>query len=228
MKNRLHAILCASVLVLCQCSADPNENQLLTHFTAIHKSDSALPGQTIPPKNLVEIQLQRARAFRAALPEDLYQWTVNEPNLYATVLNEFLDDYTPAHEFAAVNMIWSMAYNANYSGDTFFADNDPETQLWSGPLQVIPTALDCGENTIKINFLTTASDGANAQQPVEWLVWSGGEEEVIASGTLASAHALGELQERAGGAWIVRDVIGGGDVAIASLGLAIPLTEIYA
>ncbi len=41
--------------------------------------------------------------------------------------------------------------------------------------------------------------GTNAQQPVEWLVWSGGEEEVIASGTLASAHALGELQERAGG-----------------------------
>ena len=37
--------------------------------------------------------------------------------------------------------------------------------------------------------------GTNAQQPVEWLVWSGGEEEVIASGTLASAHALGELQE---------------------------------
>ena len=33
---------------------------------------------------------------------------------------------------------------------------------------------------------------------------------------------------RAGGAWIVRDVIGGGDVAIASLGLAIPLAEIYA
>ena len=37
-----------------------------------------------------------------------------------------------------------------------------------------------------------------------------------------------ELQERAGGAWIVRDVIGGGDVTIASLGLAIPLAEIYA
>lgn len=37
-----------------------------------------------------------------------------------------------------------------------------------------------------------------------------------------------ELQERAEGAWIVRDIIGGGDVAIASLGLAIPLSEIYA
>ena len=37
-----------------------------------------------------------------------------------------------------------------------------------------------------------------------------------------------ELQERADRAWIVRDVIGGGDVAIASPALAIPLAEIYA
>ena len=37
-----------------------------------------------------------------------------------------------------------------------------------------------------------------------------------------------ELQERAEAAWLVRDVIGGGDVTIATLGLAIPLAEIYA
>jgi general secretion pathway protein L len=41
--------------------------------------------------------------------------------------------------------------------------------------------------------------GTNAQQPVHWLVWSAQEQEIIASGILASAHALGELQERAGG-----------------------------
>lgn len=45
--------------------------------------------------------------------------------------------------------------------------------------------------------------GTNAQQPVEWLVWSAKEEEIIASGTLASAHALGELRERAGGRPVV-------------------------
>lgn len=45
--------------------------------------------------------------------------------------------------------------------------------------------------------------GTNAQQPVQWLVWSTQEQEIIASGTLASAHALGELQERAGGRPVV-------------------------
>jgi hypothetical protein len=37
-----------------------------------------------------------------------------------------------------------------------------------------------------------------------------------------------ELQDRADQAWLVRDVIGGGDVAIATLRLALPLAEIYA
>ncbi|HGY0993763.1 TPA: GspL family type II secretion system protein ExeL [Aeromonas salmonicida subsp. pectinolytica] len=50
--------------------------------------------------------------------------------------------------------------------------------------------------------------GTNAQQPVEWLVWSAKEEEIIASGTLASAHALGELCERAGGRPVVTLVPG--------------------
>ncbi|KTA84691.1 general secretion pathway protein GspL [Aeromonas salmonicida] len=50
--------------------------------------------------------------------------------------------------------------------------------------------------------------GTNAQQPVEWLVWSPKEEEIIASGTLASAHALGELRERAGGRPVVTLVPG--------------------
>lgn len=50
--------------------------------------------------------------------------------------------------------------------------------------------------------------GTNAQQPVEWLVWSTKEEEIIASGTLASAHALGELRERAGGRPVVTLVPG--------------------
>ncbi|WP_265461994.1 GspL family type II secretion system protein ExeL [Aeromonas salmonicida] len=50
--------------------------------------------------------------------------------------------------------------------------------------------------------------GTNAQQPVEWLVWSAKEEEIIASGTLASAHALGELRERAGGRPVVTLVPG--------------------
>lgn len=50
--------------------------------------------------------------------------------------------------------------------------------------------------------------GTNAQQPVEWLVWSAKEEEIIASGTLASAHALGELRERAGGRPVVALVPG--------------------
>ncbi|MGL5812933.1 MAG: GspL family type II secretion system protein ExeL [Aeromonas sp.] len=50
--------------------------------------------------------------------------------------------------------------------------------------------------------------GTNAQQPVHWLVWSTQEQEIIASGTLASAHALGELQERAGGRLVVTLVPG--------------------
>ncbi|CAJ1891591.1 GspL family type II secretion system protein ExeL [Aeromonas salmonicida] len=50
--------------------------------------------------------------------------------------------------------------------------------------------------------------GTNAQQPVEWLVWSAKEEEIIASGTLASAHALGELRECAGGRPVVTLVPG--------------------
>ncbi|MGY3903670.1 GspL family type II secretion system protein ExeL [Aeromonas lusitana] len=50
--------------------------------------------------------------------------------------------------------------------------------------------------------------GTHAQQPVEWLVWSTQEQEIIASGTLASAHALGELQERAGGRPVVTLVPG--------------------
>jgi hypothetical protein len=50
--------------------------------------------------------------------------------------------------------------------------------------------------------------GTNKQQPVAWLVWSGQEQEIIASGTLASAHALGELQERAGGRPVVTLVPG--------------------
>jgi len=50
--------------------------------------------------------------------------------------------------------------------------------------------------------------GTNAQQPVEWLVWSAKEEEIIASGTLASAHALGELRERAGSRPVVTLVPG--------------------
>jgi general secretion pathway protein L len=50
--------------------------------------------------------------------------------------------------------------------------------------------------------------GTNAQQPVHWLVWSTQEQEIIASGILASAHALGELQERAGGRPVVTLVPG--------------------
>jgi len=50
--------------------------------------------------------------------------------------------------------------------------------------------------------------GTNAQQPVHWLVWSAQEQEIIASGILASAHALGELQERAGGRPVVTLVPG--------------------
>lgn len=41
--------------------------------------------------------------------------------------------------------------------------------------------------------------GTTKQQPVAWLVWSGQEREIIASGTLPSADALSELRERAGG-----------------------------
>ncbi len=37
-----------------------------------------------------------------------------------------------------------------------------------------------------------------------------------------------ELQERAAEAWLVRDVIGGGSLTIAALGLEIRLAEIYA
>lgn len=45
--------------------------------------------------------------------------------------------------------------------------------------------------------------GTTQEEPVEWLVWSKGEEEIIASGTLASAHELHELRERAGGRPVV-------------------------
>lgn len=40
--------------------------------------------------------------------------------------------------------------------------------------------------------------GTAAEQPVYWLVWSTQESEIIASGTLADAHALDTLAERAG------------------------------
>ena len=45
--------------------------------------------------------------------------------------------------------------------------------------------------------------GTTKQQPVAWLVWSSQEQEIIASGILASADALGELQARAGGRPVV-------------------------
>ncbi len=41
--------------------------------------------------------------------------------------------------------------------------------------------------------------GAEASAPIAWLVWSGSEAGVIASGTLEGAAQLGELQTRAGG-----------------------------
>ena len=50
--------------------------------------------------------------------------------------------------------------------------------------------------------------GTNKQQPVAWLVWSAQEQEVIASGILHSAEALGELQARAGGRPVVTLVPG--------------------
>jgi len=50
--------------------------------------------------------------------------------------------------------------------------------------------------------------GTHAQQPVHWLVWSAQEQEIIASGILASADALGELQARAGGRPVVTLVPG--------------------
>ena len=40
--------------------------------------------------------------------------------------------------------------------------------------------------------------GANATDPVHWLVWSSDEEEIIASGELADADQLSTLSERAG------------------------------
>ncbi|MGL4351151.1 MAG: GspL family type II secretion system protein ExeL [Plesiomonas shigelloides] len=50
--------------------------------------------------------------------------------------------------------------------------------------------------------------GSNKQQPVVWLVWSSQEQEIIASGTLPSADALSELQERANGHPVVTLVPG--------------------
>ena len=50
--------------------------------------------------------------------------------------------------------------------------------------------------------------GTTQQQPVAWLVWSSQEQEIIASGELPSADALGELQERAGGRPVVTLVPG--------------------
>lgn len=41
--------------------------------------------------------------------------------------------------------------------------------------------------------------GAQAKEAIDWLVWSRSEQEIIASGTLAGAEELGQLQERAGG-----------------------------
>ncbi|PTT56562.1 type II secretion system protein GspL, partial [Aeromonas sp. HMWF015] len=46
------------------------------------------------------------------------------------------------------------------------------------------------------------------KQPVAWLVWSSQEQEIIASGELLCADALGELQERAGGRPVVTLVPG--------------------
>ena len=40
--------------------------------------------------------------------------------------------------------------------------------------------------------------GSQAGQPISWLVWSTAAQEVIASGDLPSADALGQLAERLG------------------------------
>ena len=45
--------------------------------------------------------------------------------------------------------------------------------------------------------------GTSREQPVHWLVWSVEQGEIIASGILPSAQALGELKERAGGRPVV-------------------------
>lgn len=50
--------------------------------------------------------------------------------------------------------------------------------------------------------------GTTQEEPVDWLVWSAREGEIIASGTLASAHGLHELRERAGGRPVVTLVPG--------------------
>lgn len=40
--------------------------------------------------------------------------------------------------------------------------------------------------------------GSRHEDPVQWLVWSGGEQEIIASGELPDASQLTTLKERAG------------------------------
>ena len=69
--------------------------------------------------------------------------------------------------------------------------------------------------------------GTNKQQPVALLVWSSQEQEIIASGTLPSADALSDLQERAGGRPVVTLFAQGRDPLEVERGLRTRATEVH-
>jgi len=60
--------------------------------------------------------------------------------------------------------------------------------------------------------------GSNQEEPVHWLVWSGEQQEIIASGALPSAVELHTLKERAGKRPVIT-LVPGSDVSLRQLAL---------
>ncbi|AWA30465.1 hypothetical protein HYN48_10410 [Flavobacterium magnum] len=156
------------IWVLQSCSAPASD----TLDEAGNCPKSALPpisGETLPADidtDVISIQLARAENFRRSLSCDLQAWTARYPNLYAIILNDFLDDYTATHRALAKRQIWSMTYNDNYSGDGFFADADTAAPIANDNLQLIPQKILSGNGQVSIHFGITSSDGGYARQKV--------------------------------------------------------------
>jgi hypothetical protein len=168
MKITLTAILIVIYLLFNSCT----ENAVDDNYTDCHLGSEEFMGNSLPdtPDNAVKIQIQRSIAFRNSLPCELFQWTFQNPNIYAIVLNEFLDDYTARNKFVAINMIWSMTHNSNYSGDKFYADADEGSAFFTGDSQFIPHSFIAGDLEISVNFGSTFSDGKSAEKAVSPLL----------------------------------------------------------
>ncbi|WP_298152819.1 hypothetical protein [Flavobacterium sp.] len=125
----------------------------------------------IVPLTKAEILIEREMAFRSSLPPDLFEWTTHNANLYAIIVNEFITDYTPRNELIAYYMIWSMAYNDNYSEDQFIADNDEFNEIYNGSVVEIPDSFQMDDGSlVSICFGDTYSDTEQSNKMVSPLL----------------------------------------------------------